>query len=93
LGCNPGLATLRTIQRRRAYIRELEKPADWLDSGSEELLYLIRKAQLDLELIDIAGGIDMNRHKRHISAHALPYSATGSHIPFRIRCIFHDKRP
>jgi hypothetical protein len=59
---------LRTIQRRRSYIHELEKPALWIDHGSEELLYLIRKAQLDLELIDIAGGIDLNKHNRHISA-------------------------
>ncbi|UCD77054.1 MAG: hypothetical protein JSW26_16680 [Desulfobacterales bacterium] len=59
---------LRTIQRRLAYITELEKPAYWVDSGSEKLLFLIRKAQLDLELIDIADGIDMNRHKRHIEA-------------------------
>jgi hypothetical protein len=60
--------SLRTIQRRRAYILELDKPILWIDSGSEELLYLTRKAQLDLELIDIAGGIDMNMHQRHISA-------------------------
>ena len=59
---------LRTIQRRQAYIQGLEKPAMWVDRGSEELLYLMRKAQLDLELIGIAGGVDINKHNRHISA-------------------------
>ncbi len=59
---------MRTIQRRRAYIKELTKPAYWLNSGSEELLYLVRKAQLDLQLTEIAGGIDLNKHMRHISA-------------------------
>jgi len=59
---------LRTIQRRRAYIRELAKPAFWTISGSEELYYLIRKAQLDLQLIDIAGGIDLKKHMRHLNA-------------------------
>jgi len=59
---------LRTIQRRRAYIRELEKPVRWIQRGSEELLYLKRKAELDLQLIDIAGGIDLDRHMRHIGA-------------------------
>ncbi len=59
---------LRTIQRRQAYIDELKKPAHWLNSGSEELYYLIRRAELDLQLTDIAGGIDLNRHLRHISA-------------------------
>jgi hypothetical protein len=60
--------TLRSIQRRRAYIEELKKPAHWLNSGSEELYYLVRKAELDLQLTDIAGGIDLNKHLRHISA-------------------------
>ncbi len=59
---------LRTIQRRRSYIHGLEKPARWIEQGSEELLYLKRKAELDLQLIDIAGGIDMDRHMRHIGA-------------------------
>jgi hypothetical protein len=59
---------LRTIQRRQAYIQELAKPADWLDSGSEELFFLVRKARLDLQLTEIAGGIDLNKHMRHISA-------------------------
>ena len=57
---------LRAIQRRRSYIHGLEKPARWIKQGSEELLYLKRKAELDLQLIDIAGGIDMDRHMRHI---------------------------
>jgi len=59
---------MRTIQRRQAYIKELTKPAYWLKSGSEELYYLVRKGQLDLELTEIAGGIDLNKHMRHISA-------------------------
>jgi hypothetical protein len=59
---------LRTIQRRRSYIYGLEKPTHWIKQGGEELLYLKRKAEFDLQLIDIAGGIDMDRHMRHIGA-------------------------
>ena len=59
---------LRTIQRRHAYMQGLEKPIRWINRGSEELLYLERKAGIDLELIDIADGIDMDRHMRHIDA-------------------------
>ena len=59
---------LRTIQRRRSYIHGLEKPTRWIKQGGEELLYLKRKAEFDLQLIDIAGGIDMDRHMRHIGA-------------------------
>ena len=55
---------MRTIQRRRAYTHGLIKPAYWLNSGSEELFYLVRKAQLDLQLTEIAGGIDLNKHMR-----------------------------
>jgi hypothetical protein len=76
---------MRTIQRRRAYIGELEKPADWVGRGSEELLYLIRKAQLDMELIDIAGGIDMNRHKRHISAAIHRYRASADKLAINLQ--------
>ena len=59
---------LRTIQRRRSYIQRLEEPIRWIEQGSEELLYLKRKAEFDLQLIDIAGGIDMERHMRQIGA-------------------------
>jgi hypothetical protein len=59
---------LRTIQRRWSYIQGLEKPTRWIRQGGEELLYLKRKAEFDLQLIGIAGGIDMDRHMRHIGA-------------------------
>jgi hypothetical protein len=59
---------LRTIQRRRSYLRGLEKPIRWIDHGSEELLYLKRNAEVDLELIELADGIDMERHMRHLDA-------------------------
>ncbi|CAB1073743.1 hypothetical protein D1AOALGA4SA_1929 [Olavius algarvensis Delta 1 endosymbiont] len=59
---------LRTIQRRKAYIHGLIKPAYWLNKGSEELFYLARRAQLDLQMTEIADGIDLNKHTRHINA-------------------------
>ena len=64
---------LRTIQRRRSYIHGLQKPTQWLEQGREELLYLKRKAEFDLQLINMAGGIDMDRHMRHISAAVQKY--------------------
>jgi hypothetical protein len=60
--------SLRTIQRRMVYIQELEKPDQWAHNGSEELLFLKRKAMLDLQIADIAGGIDLNRHMRYMNA-------------------------
>ena len=59
---------LRTIQRRRAYIAELAKPTEWLTNGSEELLFLVRKTRLQLQLTDIAGGINLDQLMSHINA-------------------------
>jgi len=71
---------LRTIQRRRSYILGLEKPNHWLTQGSEELLYLKRKAEFDLQLIDIAGGIDMDRQMRHIDAAIQKYQPSAEKL-------------
>lgn len=71
---------LRTIQRRLAYIQELARPAYWLDSGSEELFFLVRKARLDLQLAEIAGGIDLNKHMRHISAAIQKYRPSAENL-------------
>lgn len=50
---------LRTIARRRAYINGLDRPAQWLQFGGEELLYQIRKTRMDLIVADTAEGIDL----------------------------------
>ena len=71
---------LRTIQRRQVYIKELEKPNRWVHSGSEELLFLKRKAQLDLQMVDIAGGIDLNRHMRYINAAIQKYQPSAEKL-------------
>ena len=71
---------LRTIQRRRVYIKELEKPNRWVHSGSEELLFLKRKAQLDLQMVDIAGGIDLNRHMQYINAAIQKYQPSAEKL-------------
>jgi len=71
---------LRTIQRRRSYIHGLEKPTRWIEQGGEELLYLKRKAEFDLQLIDIAGGIDMDRHMRHIGAAIQKYQPSAEKL-------------
>jgi hypothetical protein len=71
---------LRTIQRRRSYIHGLEKPTRWIKQGGEELLYLKRKAEFDLQLIDIAGGIDMDRHMRHIDAAIQKYQPSAEKL-------------
>jgi hypothetical protein len=71
---------LQTIQRRQAYIDKLDDPMEWLEQGSEELLYLKRKAAFDLQLITIAGGIDMKMHMRHINAAIQKYQLTADNL-------------
>jgi hypothetical protein len=59
---------LRTIQRRQAYLQLLKNPVELIDRGSEELLYLRRKAIFDLQILPFAGGVDMDRHMRYLNA-------------------------
>ena len=71
---------LRTIQRREVYIQELEKPDQWVHNGSEELLFLKRKALLDLQMTDIASGIDLNRHMRYMNAAIQKYQPSADKL-------------
>ena len=73
---------LRTIQRRQAYIQELEKPNQWVHNGSEELLFLKRKALLDLQIAEIASGIDLDRHMRYVNAAIQKYQLSGEKLAF-----------
>ena len=71
---------LQAVQRRQAYIQKLDDPMDWLKLSSEKLLYLKRRAAFDLQLIDIAGDIDMNMHMRHINAAIQKYRLTADNL-------------
>lgn len=71
---------LRTIQRRQNYIRGLEKPDLWVHRGSEELLFLKRKAELDLQMLEIASGIDMDRHMRYLNSAIQKYQPSAEKL-------------
>ena len=71
---------LRTIQRRQAYIQGLEKPDQWIHKGSEELLFLKRKGLLDLQMSDIASGIDLDRHMRYMNAAIQTYQPSAEKL-------------
>jgi hypothetical protein len=71
---------LRTIQRRQIYIQELEKPDQWAHQGSEELLFLKRKTLIDLEMADIAGGVDLARHMRYVNAAIQKYQPSADKL-------------
>jgi soluble lytic murein transglycosylase-like protein len=75
---------LRTIQRRQVYMRKLKKSNLWVKSGSEELLYIKRKAYFDIQLIDIAGGINLDRHMKQLSAAILKYRPTAEKLAIKL---------
>ena len=79
---------LRSIQRRWAYIDELEKPSRWLYQGSEELLFLSRRAQIDLQMNTIAQGIELTKHIRHLNASMQKYQLS----PERLAIDLSDSR-
>jgi hypothetical protein len=67
---------LQTIQRRQIYIQKLGKPLNWISEACEELLYIKRQAMVDLQVAEIASGIDLNRHLQQMSAAAERYKMT-----------------
>jgi len=50
---------LRTIRRRHVYIHKLNGPLDQLHDGSEELLYIKRLAEIQIQMAPIVNGIDI----------------------------------
>ena len=59
---------LRSIQSRQAYAAGLEKPLRWLAAGGEELLFVKRMAEFDLEVLPFATGVDLDAHALRIDA-------------------------
>ena len=71
---------LRTIQRRNAYVRQLNQPSEWIYRACEELLYLKRRALVDLQVAEVASGMDMNMHMRHMNTALEKYRPTADRL-------------
>jgi hypothetical protein len=50
---------LRTIRRRHLYINKLNGPLEQLHGGSEELLYIKRLAEIQIQMAPVVNGIDI----------------------------------
>jgi hypothetical protein len=72
--------SLKTIQRRQAYIKQLEKPLEWVSGACEELLYLKRRVTTDLQVSAIASGIDMDRHVQQMHRALKEYRPTADKL-------------
>jgi len=71
---------LRTIQRRQAYMQQLDRPSEWIYTACEELLYLERRATVDLQVAEVASGIDLNMHMRHMNTAIEKYQPTADRL-------------
>jgi hypothetical protein len=71
---------IQTIQRRQIYIRKLERPLNWIFEACEDLLYIKRQAVVDLQVAEIASGIDLSEHVRQMSAAAEKYKLTADKL-------------
>ena len=71
---------IKAIQRRLGYIDKLDTPLRWLEQGSEELLYLKRKTNFDLLVVEIVDGIDLEIHMRQIKAALQKYRLTAENL-------------
>ena len=72
--------SLKTIQRRQAYIRQLEKPLQWVSGACEQLLFLKRRVLTDLQVSAIASGIDMDRHVERMHRALKEYRPTADRL-------------
>jgi hypothetical protein len=71
---------LKTIQRRQAYIQQIEKPSRWIYQACEELLHIKRRTIMDIQVAEVAGGIDLNKHMRQINEAVRKYQPTADKL-------------
>lgn len=71
---------LQTIQRRHAYMRQLDRPLEWIYKACEELLYLKRRAMVDLRVAEVASGIDLSIHMQHMNTAIENYRPTADRL-------------
>jgi hypothetical protein len=71
---------LDSIQRRQAYADGLDKPLRWIDAAGEELLYLQRRALYDLQVRQVASGVDLDAHLHAIDAALRNYQPTTENL-------------
>lgn len=73
---------LRTIQRRQAYTAQLDTISGELIEGSEELLYLNRRARILSALLPMTGALDTTSFSAHIHSVAQTHAVGMDNIVF-----------
>jgi hypothetical protein len=74
---------LQGIQRRQAYRDALAQPLQRLEQGSEELLFLERRARLDLQVREVAQGLDLQAQHQAIRSALAIHEPTAERLSIR----------
>jgi hypothetical protein len=74
---------LQGIQRRQAYRDALAQPLQRLEQGSEELLFLERRARLDLQVREVAQGLDLQAQHQTIRSALAIHEPTAERLSIR----------
>jgi hypothetical protein len=78
---------LQNIQRRQIFSETLERSMQGLDAAGEELLYLKRRASIDLLVAALADGLDMQRHLSELDQALQKFQPTASRLAVDPRSI------
>ncbi len=78
---------LQNIQRRQIYSETLERSMQWMDAASEELLYMKRRASIDVLVATLAEGIDMQRRLSEMDQALQKFQPTPSRLSIDPRSI------
>ncbi len=71
---------LQTIQRRKVYIRKLDRPYKRMLSGNEALLYIKRLTEIDLAVAPFVGGLETGQLLKRIDAEIDRHQLTGDKL-------------
>jgi len=71
---------LQTIQRRMAYMEQLDKPLAWLRNASEELLFINRAVTIEMRMLSTVSGIDLEALERQILQAIDNYQPSVGHL-------------
>ncbi len=71
---------LQTIQRRMAYMEQLNRPLAWLSNAGEELLCFNRLISIDLRMLATVSGIDLKELEGQIDGAIENYQPSVGHL-------------
>jgi hypothetical protein len=78
---------LQNIQRLQVYSETLERAVQWIDASDEELLYMTRRASIDLLAAPFAEGVDLRRQLNELDQALQKFQPTEKRLAFDPRSV------